>query len=125
IALRSDLDAVLHLGDYFYEYANGEYGDGAEFGRVPSPDRETVSLSDYRTRHGQYKQDADLQEAHRQHPFIAVWDDHETANNSWRGGAENHQADEGEWEARKAAALQAYFEWMPVRESRRDPEGRI
>ena len=53
---------------------------------------------------------------HRQHPLIAIWDDHETANNSWKGGAENHQpAAEGDWNARVAAAMQAYYEWMPVR----------
>lgn len=125
IAQRPDLDAVLHLGDYLYEYANGEYGDGSAIGRVPNPDREIVSLADYRARHAQYKTDPDLQEAHRQHPFIVVWDDHETTNNSWRDGAENHQPEEGDFQARKAAAIQAYFEWMPLRGEQRDDTGKI
>ncbi len=116
IAARADLDAVVHLGDYIYEYANGEYGDGRPFDRVPFPDREIVTLEDYRGRYAQYREDLDLQAAHRQHPFIVVWDDHETANNSWRGGAQNHNAGEGEWTVRREAALQAWREWMPVRE---------
>jgi alkaline phosphatase D len=125
IAARADLDAVLHLGDYLYEYANGTYGDGAALGRVPSPNREIVSLADYRERHAQYKTDPDLQEAHRQHAFIAVWDDHEVTNDSWQNGAENHQPEEGEYEQRKAAAQQAYFEWMPIRAERHDGSGRV
>lgn len=118
IAERPDLDAVLHLGDYFYEYAPGEYGNGQEFGRAHLPPRETVSLSDYRIRHAQYKSDPDLQEAHRQHPWICVWDDHESANNSWRDGAANHNPElgEGDWPTRRAAAIRAYHEWLPVRE---------
>jgi alkaline phosphatase D len=118
IAERADLDAVLHLGDYIYEYANGRYGDGTKFGRVPRPDKELTTLEDYRTRHAQYKTDPDLQEAHRQHPFIVVWDDHELANNTWRDGAANHDPDEGEgeWPARRDAAIRAFFEWMPIRE---------
>lgn len=125
IARRADLDAVLHLGDYLYEYANGTYGDGTALERVPSPDREIVSLSDYRARHAQYKTDADLQEAHRQHSFITVWDDHEVTNDAWQSGAENHQPAEGGFRERKAAAIQAYFEWMPIRAQKRDDSGRI
>lgn len=118
IARRADLDAVFHLGDYIYEYAEGVYGRGAEIGRIPEPNREIVSLSDYRTRYAQYRRDPDLQEAHRQHPWIVVWDDHESTNDSWRNGAENHQpATEGGWDARRAVATQAWFEWMPVREN--------
>lgn len=118
VAEREDLDAVLHLGDYFYEYAPGEYGNGDEFGRAHLPAKEVVSLADYRIRHAQYKMDPDLQEAHRQHPWICVWDDHESSNNSWRDGAENHNPElgEGDWPTRRAAAIQAYHEWLPVRE---------
>lgn len=118
IAEREDVDAVLHLGDYFYEYAPGEYGHGGEYGRAHLPAKEVVSLSDYRIRHAQYKSDADLQEAHRQHPWICVWDDHESADNSWRDGAANHNPElgEGDWVSRRAAAVQAYHEWLPIRE---------
>jgi alkaline phosphatase D len=122
IANRPDLDAVLHLGDYLYEYANGTYGDGTALGRIPAPNAEIVSLEDYRTRHAQYKSDPDLQEVHRQHPFITVWDDHESTNDSWRDGAENHQPDtEGDWQVRKQRSVQAYFEWMPIRGSAERP----
>src|SRR5688572_24099785 len=93
IAARTDLDAVLHLGDYIYEFENGRYGDGAALNRVPKPVGEAVTLSDYRLRYATYKSDPDLQEAHRLHPFITVWDDHELTNNAWRDGAQNHQPD--------------------------------
>ncbi|RTL42294.1 MAG: hypothetical protein EKK53_11795 [Burkholderiales bacterium] len=112
IAARADLDLVMHLGDYIYEYGPAQYGNT----RTPEPPKEIITLDDYRQRHAQYKRDADSQAMHRQHPLIAIWDDHETANNSFKNGAENHQpATEGDWNARVAAALQAYYEWMPVR----------
>jgi alkaline phosphatase D len=117
LANRPDLDAVIHLGDYIYEFANGVYGDGSAFGRVPLPAGEAVTLSDYRQRYATYRTDIDLQAAHRQHPFIVVWDDHELANDAWSGGAVNHNARDGDWEVRKRAAYQAYLEWMPIRES--------
>jgi len=116
IAKRNDLQAVLHLGDYIYEYENGRYGDGTALGREPVPkDREIVALADYRDRHAIYKTDPDLQELHRQHPMIAIWDDHEFANNAWWGGAQNHQANEGDWPTRRDAAIRAYYEWLPIR----------
>jgi alkaline phosphatase D len=125
IARRADLDAVLHLGDYLYEYAEGDYGAGAALGRTPDPAGEVFTLADYRSRHALYKSDPDLQEAHRQHPFIAIWDDHEVANDAWLDGAQNHQPAEGDFLERKAAALQAYFEWMPVRPVARDGQSRV
>lgn len=113
IAERADLDLVIHLGDYLYEYGDGEYGSL----RPTEPASEILTLTDYRTRHAQYKRDADLQEAHRQHAFVPIWDDHETANDAWKAGAQNHdRGTEGAWSARRRAALQAYYEWMPVRE---------
>ena len=112
IAQRADLDLVMHLGDYIYEYGTGQYGNV----RTPEPTTEIVSLADYRARHAQYKRDADAQAMHRQHPLVAIWDDHETANNAFKTGAENHTpATEGDWATRVNAALQAYYEWMPVR----------
>lgn len=125
LASRADLDAVLHLGDYIYEYKNETYGDGRALGRVPTPDREIVALQDYRERHAQYKADPDSQEVHRQHPFIVTWDDHEFANNTWRDGAQNHDASEGDWTARRRAAVQAYYEWMPIREDAQTLRDRI
>jgi len=127
IARRADLDAVLHLGDYLYEYGNATFGDGAALGRIPQPDKEILSLLDYRQRHAQYKADADLQAAHRQHPFICVWDDHEITNDAWEHGAENHNPElvEGDYAVRKRAAIRAYFEWMPIREWAHVPNARI
>jgi alkaline phosphatase D len=118
IAERADLDAVLHLGDYFYEFGNGTFPSEEEQLRMLEPPHETVTLEDYRTRLSLYRRDEDLQECHRQHPFVVVWDDHETANNSWMGGAENHDPEtEGSWPERVAAARQAFFEWIPIREN--------
>jgi alkaline phosphatase D len=114
---QDDLDAVLHLGDYIYEYARGEYAsENAEaLDRQVLPATELFSLSDYRTRYAQYRSDADLQSLHMKVPFITVWDDHEVANDTWSDGAENHSDDEGDFNERKLAALQAYFEWLPIR----------
>lgn len=116
LASRSDLDAWLHLGDYIYEYGTGEYGTRDTVVRPHIPTHEIITLADYRARHGNYKTDTDLQSLHAKAPVIAIWDDHEFADNSWSGGAENHtEGAEGTWTARQAAAKQAYFEWMPVR----------
>ncbi|WP_041820093.1 alkaline phosphatase D family protein [Streptomyces davaonensis] len=116
LAARGDLDAWLHLGDYIYEYGTGEYGTRDTVVRPHAPAHEILTLADYRTRHGRYKTDADLQALHATAPCVAIWDDHEIANDAWSGGAENHtEGAEGAWAARQAAAKQAYFEWMPVR----------
>ncbi len=120
VAERADLDFVLHLGDYIYEYSSG--ADGHEvYGtfRTYEPPHEILTLQDYRLRHAQYKRDADLQELHRQHPMINIWDDHEFADNAYKDGAVNHGEkgfDEGPWSVRVANALQAYYDWMPTRE---------
>ncbi|MDU7585985.1 MAG: alkaline phosphatase D family protein [Acidovorax sp.] len=121
-ARRSDLDATVHLGDYLYEYGQGGYasGNAAALSRLSQPANEILSLADYRTRHAQYRTDADLQALHAAAPMIAVWDDHEIANDTWMNGAENHQAAEGSFAARKAVALQAYHEWMPTRNAQPD-----
>lgn len=119
IAHDPTVDFVLHTGDYIYEYGQDGWGDevARAIGRRHDPAHEIVSLSDYRRRHAQYKTDAGSQAMHAAHTFIACWDDHESANNPWTGGAQNHQPDrEGDWQARRDASIQAYFEWMPVRE---------
>ncbi|GHB31074.1 phosphodiesterase/alkaline phosphatase D [Streptomyces viridiviolaceus] len=116
LAARGDLDAWLHLGDYIYEYGTGEYGTRDTVVRPHAPAHEIVTLADYRVRHARYKTDPDLQALHATAPVVAIWDDHEIANDTWSGGAENHtEGAEGTWAARQAAAKQAYFEWMPVR----------
>ncbi|MFJ6844744.1 alkaline phosphatase D family protein [Streptomyces griseoluteus] len=116
LAARGDLDAWLHLGDYIYEYGTGEYGTRGTVVRPHSPAHEILTLADYRIRHATYKTDPDLQALHLAAPVVAIWDDHEFADNAWSGGAANHtEGAEGAWAARQAAAKQAYFEWMPVR----------
>ncbi len=120
IAKLPRVDAVVHLGDYIYEYGgSGSYGMDSPLAseRPHDPSHECLTLADYRRRHAQYKSDTQLQAAHARAPWIVVWDDHETANHSWTGGAENHQpATEGDWNVRKAVAIKAYYEWMPIRE---------
>ena len=108
-----NLDFVIHLGDYIYEYGPGVYGDKS-LNRLHLPAKELVSLQDYRSRYAQYRLDEQLQMAHQNIPFISVWDDHEIANDTYTEGAQNHQADEGDWNERKLAAQQAYFEWLPI-----------
>ncbi len=115
------VDAVVELGDYYYEYGAADTDFGMEIGRklnrIPEPPHDTVTLADYRMRHALYKRDPDLQAAHARAPWICVWDDHETANDSWVGGAENHHPKtEGPWLLREEAAIRAYYEWMPIRE---------
>ena len=117
LAARDDLHAVVHLGDYLYEYGPGQYGYGQDDVdiRKHRPAHEMVSLADYRQRHAQYKRDADLQDLHAKYPWIVTWDDHEVANDAYRNGAENHDAAEGDFRARRARAHRAYDEWMPAR----------
>lgn len=113
LAFRNDIDYVLHLGDYIYEY--GSSSSLAD--RNHEPANEIITISDYRIRHSLYKLDPDLRSLHQQLPFIPVWDDHETANDSWKGGAENHtEGTEGTWADRKLAGVTAYMEWMPIRQ---------
>lgn len=127
IAKRSDVDVVVHLGDYIYEYGRTTTTDnGSEvpayasaqakaLGREVLPAQEIISTSDYRKRYAQYRTDKDLQAVHAALPMIAVWDDHEITNDTYKDGAENHQANEGDWHERKLAAMRAYHEWMPIR----------
>lgn len=118
IAERNDLDAVIHLGDYIYEYGDRGYGDSTIATLRPlEPATEILSLEDYRTRYSTYRLDTSLVRIHQQHPFITVWDDHESANDSYKDGAENHDENEGNWETRKSVAKQAYFEWLPIRDN--------
>ena len=146
LAARDDPDAVLHLGDYVYEYGNdprevGVPGSGDRYGpaaligvRDHRPEVEMVTLEDYRVRHALYKTDPDQQAAHQRHPWIVIFDDHEITNDAHATGAENHEpADdphtaytgpqeppgiraEGDFLAQRATAFQAYLEWMPIRE---------
>ena len=115
-AARQDIDLVLHMGDYFYEYGRGGYDGGAEFAKRIFPDDEILTLADYRLRYASYRADPQLQALHAAFPVIPNTDDHEGANDGWEGGAQNHQSDEGDWTNRKNAAMQVWREWMPVGE---------
>lgn len=115
---QSDADVVVHLGDYIYEYAPGQYGTNPytnQLGRAHQPAKEILTLSDYRERYRQYRGDKNLMLLHQKKPFICVWDDHEFANDTYKSGAENHQPNEGSFDARKMAAFQAYSEYIPLK----------
>ena len=120
IAALERVDVVLHLGDYIYEYGGAPdqlgMSIGRKIGRAPTPAHEALTLADYRERHACYKLDADLQAAHGRAPWICVWDDHETANDGWSSGAQNHHPQEGVWSDRRDAAVRAFYEWIPIRE---------
>jgi alkaline phosphatase D len=112
---RNDIDCILHLGDYIYEYEVGGYSANIS-GRENEPTNEIITLEDYRIRHSHYKLDDDLRKLHQQYPFINIWDDHESANDSYVDGADNHDpGTEGLWSDRKANSAQAYHEWLPIR----------
>ncbi len=119
-AARDDLDLWLHVGDYIYEYALAAYPKKdlvAARDVMPAHDRQTVSLADYRLRLACYRADPDLQRLHQRAPMIALWDDHDSANDSWEGGAQNHRPkSDGDWNIRRAASIQANREWLPVSE---------
>jgi alkaline phosphatase D len=113
----ADCDLALHLGDYIYEYGKGTYPSAqqAADGRMLAPPNEIVTLADYRLRYATYRADPDLRRIHQIMPMICIMDDHESANDSWHGGAENHTpATEGAWDMRKAIAFQVHREWLPV-----------
>jgi len=125
---QTDVDVVLHLGDYIYEYKDGGYDNEyarETLGRRVQPAHEIVALEDYRMRYGLYRSDADLQAVHARHPFICVWDDHELSNDTWKDGAENHNEAEGDFHQRMHHARQAYHEWLPIRTSVDGPQASI
>jgi len=115
-AQNASLDLIVHTGDYIYEYPAGTYPSKhqAVSGRMVNPLSEIVQLADYRLRYAAYRKDPDLQRIHKVLPMIAMWDDHEFANDAYKDGAENHDASEGDWEVRKRVAERVYREWMPV-----------
>ncbi|KAI4185536.1 MAG: hypothetical protein LQ346_005874 [Caloplaca aetnensis] len=132
-ARKDSVDYIIHLGDYIYEYANGEYGYGQSIGRVPQPDRQIYTLYDYRKRLATYRTDADLLLSHQQFPWIPVWDDHEVADNTYRDGMSELNNTEASFikdggvsvDQRKMNAVRAYFEWMPIRQVEMDDNLRI
>ncbi|KAK0712607.1 PhoD-like phosphatase [Lasiosphaeria miniovina] len=130
---KDSVDYVLHLGDYIYEYQNGAYGWGDSLGRIPLPNREIVTLYDYRKRIATYRTDLDLYASHQNFPWITVWDDHEVADNTYKDGMAHLNNSEESFvhdggisvDQRKANAVRAYFEWMPIRQVEMDDNLRI
>ncbi|MBK8657561.1 MAG: alkaline phosphatase D family protein [Bacteroidetes bacterium] len=114
ISNKNNVDAVVHLGDYIYEYETGGISINNP-GRSYEPLTEVISLADYRIRHSHYKLDPQLRRIHQLFPFITVWDDHETCNDAYRDGGDNHQANEGPYSVRKSNSTSSYFTWMPLR----------
>lgn len=139
-AKQKDIDVAIHLGDYIYEYGryledntlDGEFTKDDKGNKKPAyasynakkidrevnPSHEITMIQDYRIRYAQYRTDKDLQALHAAMPMIAIWDDHEIANDSFKDGAENHQTKDGNWNERKLAAMTAYSEWLPIRNER-------
>jgi alkaline phosphatase D len=107
---EEDIDLVLHLGDYIYEFAGNPGGTG----RTTLPDHALASLTDYRLRYSSYRLDADLQAAHARFPFALTWDDHEVANNYAGDTVPGGSSPEAVREL-KAAAYKAWWEHLPVR----------
>ncbi|KAG9242313.1 PhoD-like phosphatase [Calycina marina] len=130
---KDSIDYVIHLGDYIYEYGNGEYGWGNSINRIPLPDREIYTLYDYRKRIATYRTDTDLVANHQNFPWIQVWDDHEVADNTYRDGSSELYNTEDSFvkdggvsvDQRKMNAVRAYFEWMPIRQVEMDDNLRI
>ncbi|MEM8999884.1 MAG: alkaline phosphatase D family protein [Bacteroidota bacterium] len=115
---NSDADAVIHLGDYIYEYEVGGYGTNENISvlsREHDPTTEILSLEDYRLRYRQYRTDEGLQLAHQKKPFFVVWDDHEITNDAYKDGAENHDDSEGDYQERLQRAIRVHGEYLPVR----------
>ncbi len=111
--LKDQPDLVLFLGDYIYEYAGG---------RTKHPVRQiaqgwVTSLEDYRQRYAIYRQDPDLQAMHAACPWIVTWDDHEVQNDYAGTRPGSQGPDVPDFVARRAAAYQAYYEHMPIRQS--------
>jgi alkaline phosphatase D len=111
---EEDLDLVVHLGDYIYEYGPGE--DVASDGNVRAHDRRVSTLGDFRDRYALYRTDEDLKAAHAAFPWIVTWDDHEVENN-YAGEFPEEGPESPVFVQRRAAAYQAYYEHMPLRRS--------
>ncbi len=104
-----NLDAVLFLGDYIYEYPGA-----SDAVRVP-PGGWVLTLDDYRNRYALYRGDADLQAMHAACPWLVTWDDHEVQNDYAGLKEGNGGPPVADFAARRAAAYQAYYEHMPLR----------
>lgn len=108
---NDDLHAVVHLGDYIYEYGPNEKAIRQH------NSKEIETLDEYRNRYALYKTDPDLQAAHAAFPWMVTWDDHEFDNNCAGDISEEDGIDPVKYLARRANAYKAYYESMPLRRS--------
>lgn len=116
IVTHNDVDAIIHLGDYIYEFGAGSYTSNI-INRNTFPEHEILTLTDYRDRYRHYRLDSSLQQLHQNFPMINIWDDHEIANDAYKTGAQNHSDSlEGNYFERLKNAKKAFYEWIPVRE---------
>jgi alkaline phosphatase D len=107
--LREDLDAVLFLGDYIYEYPMA-----ANAVRLP-PGGWVLTLDDYRRRYALHRGEAEVQAMHAACPWFVTWDDHEVQNDYAALVPGDSGPQVADFAARRAAAYQAFYEHMPVR----------
>jgi alkaline phosphatase D len=114
---EEDLAFVFHYGDYIYEYRGGPTRRGRDGDLIVSvrevEGQDCFDLADYRQRYAQYKSDPDLQRAHAAQTWFSTFDDHEVTDN-WVDGIKDGTTPEA-FRFRRAAALQAWYENMPVR----------
>lgn len=110
--LDEDIEFVLFLGDYIYEYGPDQIE--SLFRIRDHAGGEAVTLDDYRLRYAQYRGEQELLEAHARFPWLSIWDDHEVENN-YEGDVSEDEVSEADFGQRRAAAYQAYYEHMPMR----------
>lgn len=126
LSAEADLDFVYHFGDYIYENSANLLLDGLRRPIDPvrrHAMREPFSLDDYRRYYALYRSDKDLQAAHQAATWIATYDDHEISNN-WVGDTDRLGTPPEIFLFRRAAAMQAYYEHMPLRAAAR-PRGAV
>merc|ERR1719229_756967 len=119
IAGRDDLDMMVWLGDYIYEFPNTGLINGSSIGRTPFPNNYLYNLNHYRGRYLSHHLDDDVKAAHQALPWYIVWDDHEVVNDYWKSGASDRWQDDSlfgvDFDKRRLNGYQAFFEWTPTR----------
>ncbi|ATE65088.1 alkaline phosphatase D family protein [Rhizorhabdus dicambivorans] len=122
---QEDVAFVWHYGDYIYEdrarQVNYERDGSAKDNVRDHVGADCLTIGDYRRRYAQYKMDQDLQAAHRAAAWFTTFDDHEVVDN-WTSTVSPYQRDPALFAIRRAAAMQAYYEHMPLRRAQM-PDG--
>lgn len=124
IAKEKDLDLVLCLGDYMYEYSDGAGPRGIPDRTGRNKDGDVQFVDEYWQKYKLYKNDRDLRAMHAAHPFISVWDDHEVEDNHADGQPSSAQPDPNKtnlkdyprrvsYNQRRMNGYKAFFNYMP------------